>query len=237
MKLIEIIYSPALFSFYNTDNCIIIIVDVFRATTSICTAFQNGLRAVRTVADIETAKEWKSKGYMVAAERNVQKVDFADFGNSPFDFTEEKVKDKELIFTTTNGTRAVETAKNADEILIGAFSNIDSLAKYCKESEKNVAILCSGWNNKFCTEDTLFAGALSEKLTENKEFMYNSDSVKMATDMWKLASKDLFSYIRQTEHFKRLVKNRLEDSVEYCLTENTAPIIPKYNKSEKVFTI
>lgn len=234
---IEIIYSPALFPFYNTENSIVIIVDVFRATTSICTAFQNGLKWVKTVANIEEAKQWKSKKYLVAAERNVQKVDFADFGNSPFDFTKEKVGGKELIFTTTNGTQAVETAKNADEILIGAFSNIDSLANYCLNKKKNIVILCSGWNNKFCIEDTLFAGALSSKLLDGKLFTHHSDSVKIALDIWAFAKQNLISYIRQSEHYERLVKNGLENSVEYCLTENTTTIVPKYDKALNHFKI
>ncbi|VBB43396.1 conserved hypothetical protein [uncultured Paludibacter sp.] len=234
---IEICFSPALFSFYNTENSIVIIADVFRATTSICTAFQNGLKSVKTVADIEEAKQWKEKGHLVAAERNTQKVDFADLGNSPFDFTEEKIKGKELIFTTTNGTQAVEMAKNAEEILIGAFSNIDTLVNYCKNTDKNIAILCSGWNNKFCIEDTLFAGALTEKLLKFQNFTFHSDAVKISLDVWNLAKHDLISYIRQTEHYERLVKNGLENSVEYCLTENTTQVVPKYNKSTKNFEL
>lgn len=111
----------------------------------------------------------KKKGHLVAAERNVKKCDFADFGNSPFDFTHEKVADKEIIFTTTNGTRAIEMALDADEILIGAFSNITTLTNHCN-SKKNVLILCSGWNNRFCLEDTLFAGALTEKLIKTGKF-------------------------------------------------------------------
>lgn len=234
---IEICFSPALFQYYNTENCIVVIVDVFRATTSICTAFHNGLKSVKTVASIDEAKEWKSKGYLVAAERNTQKVDFADFGNSPFDFTAEKVNGKELVFTTTNGTQAIETAKNADEILIGAFSNINSLSEYCTKSPKNIIILCSGWNNKFCTEDTLFAGALTEKLIEDKKYEFHSDSVITALKLWEISKNDISLVIKSTEHYKRLENNKLTDSVDFCLTKNTTNVVPKYNKLSKCFII
>lgn len=237
MNSIEIIFSPALFPFYNTENSIVVIVDIFRATTSICAAFQNGLKSVKTVATLDEAHEMKKKGFLVAAERNVKKVDFADFGNSPFDFTQEKVAGKELIFTTTNGTQAVETAKNADEMLIGAFSNIDSLADYCKKSEKNIVVLCSGWNNRFCIEDTLFAGALAEKLIDTGHFQARNDAVKISLDMWDIAKTDLITYIRCTEHYERLVKNGLENSVEYCLTLNTTLVVPMKKRFNKIFTL
>lgn len=234
---IEICFSPALFQYYNTENSIVIIVDVFRATTSICAAFHNGAKSVRTVADIEEAKLWKEKGYLVAAERNVKKVDFADFGNSPFDFTRNKVMDKELIFTTTNGTQAVEMAKNADEILIGAFSNLDALCNYSTNKQKNITILCSGWNNKICLEDMLFSGALTRQLINTNTFNLQSDAVKVSLDLWDIAKTDLFLYIRKTEHYERLLKNNLQDSVEYCLTTNTTPIVPIKQRSSEIFTL
>lgn len=236
MKL-TVAFSPALYPFYAENNSIVIIVDIFRATTSICAAFKNGAVRIRTVASVQEAKELKEKGYLVAAERNVKKCDFADFGNSPFDFTVDKVAGKELVFTTTNGTRAVEAALNAGEVLIGAFSNITAVADYCLSCEKNITILCSGWNNRFCVEDTLFAGALVEKLLSCGKFSEKSDAALVSLDLWKLAKADLISYICQTEHYDRLKLNGLENSVEYCLTDDLAPVLPKYDKSEKVFTL
>ena len=227
--------SPALYSFYAQKKAIVIIVDIFRATTSICAAFNNGARSIRTVATVEEAIHYKEKGHLVAAERNVKKCDFADFGNSPFDFTHEKVADKEIIFTTTNGTRAIEMALDADEILIGAFSNITTLTNHCNSKKKNVLILCSGWNNRFCLEDTLFAGALTEKLIKTGKFCSDSDATLAALELWKIAQPDLLNYICSTEHYERLKSNGLENSVEYCLTEDTTPVLPVYNKISNTF--
>ena len=230
-------FSPELYSYYAEENSIVIVVDIFRATTSICTAFHNGASAVRTVASIDEAMQYKEKGYLVAAERNVRKYDFADFGNSPFDFTPEKVTGKEIIFTTTNGTRAVEKALNADEILIGAFSNISVITDYCSSKNKNVLILCSGWNNRFCMEDTLFAGAMAEKLMKSGNFDKKSDAVLAALELWKIAKTDLRTYICTAEHYDRLKLNGLENSVDYCITTDTAPVLPKYSKIRQVFTL
>ena len=234
---LDVCFSPVLYPFYAEKNQIVIIVDIFRATTSICTAFRNGAKAVITVASVEEAVLFKEKGFPVAAERNVKKCEFADFGNSPFDFTPEKVIGKEIVFTTTNGTKAVEMALDADEILIGAFSNISVMADYCSSKDKNVLILCSGWNNRFCIEDTLFAGTLTEKLIQTGNFRGKSDSTVTAMDLWKIAKTDIKAYICKTEHYDRLKMNGLENSVEYCLSENTAPVLPTYNKSGKMFVI
>ena len=234
---IDVCFSPKLFPFYALDDQIIVITDIFRATTSICTSFHNGAKGVKTVSSVEEAMQLKEKGYPVAAERNVKKCDFADFGNSPFDFTPEKVSGKDIVFTTTNGTRAVEMALGADEILIGAFSNISVLTEYCSSKVKNLLILCSGWNNRFCLEDTLFAGALAEKLLQNKSSDSKSDATLAALELWKIAKTDIKSYICNTEHYDRLKMNGLENSVEYCLTADTAPVLPFYDKAKRKFII
>ncbi len=237
MNKVTVCISPALYPFYAQKETIVIIVDIFRATTSMCAAFNNGARSIRTVATVEEAIHYKEKGHLVAAERNVKKCDFADFGNSPFDFTHEKVADKEIIFTTTNGTRAIEMALDADEILIGAFSNITTLTNHCNSKKKNVLILCSGWNNRFCLEDTLFAGALTEKLIKTGKFCSDSDATLAALELWKIAQPDLLNYICSTEHYERLKSNGLENSVEYCLTEDTTPVLPVYDKINRIFIL
>ena len=237
MNKVTVCISPALYSFYAQKEAIVIIVDIFRATTSMCASFNNGTLSIHTVATVEEAIHYKEKGYLVAAERNVKKCNFADFGNSPFDFSHEKVADKEIIFTTTNGTQAVQMALDADEILIGAFSNITTLTNYCNSKKKNVLILCSGWNNRFCLEDTLFAGALAEKLIKTGKFCSDSDATLAALELWKIAHPDLINYICSTEHYQRLKNNGLEDSVEYCLTNDTTPVLPVYDKINRIFIL
>ncbi|MDR2956036.1 MAG: 2-phosphosulfolactate phosphatase, partial [Prevotella sp.] len=107
---VEICFSPALYPYYSDKNSekTVVVVDIFRATTTMCAALKNGTRAIIPVASIEEAKEYKEKGYLVGAERNVKRCDFADFGNSPFDYTPNKVNGKEVVFTTTNGTQAID---------------------------------------------------------------------------------------------------------------------------------
>lgn len=234
---VEVCFSPALYPFYSeTNDKIVVVTDIFRATTTICAALNNGAKAIIPVASIDEAREYKTKGFLVGAERNVKRCDFADFGNSPFDYTREKVQDQEVVFTTTNGTQAIEMACESDILTIGAFSNINVLAEFCYKQQKDVLVLCAGWNNRFNIEDTLFGGALAQKLLD-KGYSSSSDAVQIAVSMWKEAQPDIKHYIDRTEHIKRLVANNLQDSVEYCLTEDTVNIVPIYDKDTKRITV
>lgn len=235
---VDICFSPALYPYYADNNAerIVIVVDIFRATTTMCAALKNGAKSIIPVASIEEAQTYKEKGFLVGAERNVKRCDFADFGNSPFDYTAKKVIGKDIVFTTTNGTQAIEAASDSHSLIIGAFSNISTVIDFCFSAQKDVLILCAGWNNRFNIEDTLYAGAVAKRLLD-KEYIHTSDAVEIALTMWRDATPDLRDYINHTEHIKRLVANNLQDSVDYCLTNDTVPLVPIYDKNTKKITI
>lgn len=235
---VDVCFSPALYPFYDiqNENTIVVVIDIFRATTTMCAAFKNGVRSIIPVASIEEAQAYKAKGFLVGAERNVKRCDFADFGNSPFDYTTEKVGSKDVVFTTTNGTQAIEAASGCFKLLIGAFSNITAIADYCTAEGKDVLLLCSGWNNRFNMEDSLYAGALVY-LLEKRGFGIVSDAANVAFDMWMQAKSDVRAYIDRTEHIQRLIANNLADSVEYCLSWDTTSVIPVYDKDKKALFI
>lgn len=234
---VDVCFSPLLFDSYATKNAIALVVDIFRATTSICTALHNGATAIKTTASLTEAMHEKELGVLVAAERNTLKCNFADFGNSPFDFTSDRVNGKEIVFTTTNGTSAIEAAKNAEQIIIGAFSNITTVADYCCKKNKNIIIVCSGWNNRFCLEDTLFAGALIEKLFETEQHIELPDAAKASFALWKVAKANLLAYICGAEHYQRLKKNGLENDVSYCLTSDTTSVLPRLDRNSGTITL
>jgi 2-phosphosulpholactate phosphatase len=158
-RSVEVCFSPALFKdVLTTGDFIVVLVDILRATTTICTAVANGVEAIIPVASHEEARQLKSEGFLVATEKDGVQLDFADFGNSALSFTRDAIGGKTLVYCTTNGTRALELAKSASGIVIGAFINVSAVAEWLAAEQKNVVILCSGWKNKFCLEDTLFAG-------------------------------------------------------------------------------
>ena len=129
-RKLETCFSPALYQSEEQSNSIVIIIDILRASSAICTAFANGVSAIIPVGEISEAKEYKARGFLVAAERDGFVLDFADFGNSPFNFTKDKVEGKIIVYSTTNGTGIINLASSAYKVAIGSFLNIGALAKW-----------------------------------------------------------------------------------------------------------
>ena len=105
---IDTCFSPALYEPELHKSSVIVIIDILRASSAICTALANGAESIIPVAGADEAKDLKNKGYLVAAERDGFVLDFADFGNSPFNFTKEKVSGKTIVYSTTNGTGIIK---------------------------------------------------------------------------------------------------------------------------------
>ena len=228
LKKIEVCFSPATYHRFHNTEANVVIVDILRATSAMCTAFMNGVKSIIPVATLEEAKAFKLKSFLVAAERDGIKPDFADFGNSPFNFTAERVGGKDVVYSTTNGTKAVEMAKACNKVLIGAYLNINALAQLLISDNRDVVIFCAGWKDRFSLEDSLFAGALSELLIESNLFYCDCDSAIASLDLWSLAKPDLNKYILKVAQRSRLQKSGLDDSIEYCHTLNLTNIIPIY---------
>ncbi|HJX71910.1 MAG TPA: 2-phosphosulfolactate phosphatase [Bacteroidales bacterium] len=223
---IEVCFTPAIFNEFANPAAIVVIVDILRATSAICTAFMNGAKRIIPVATLEEAQDFKNKGYMVAAERDGIIRDFADFGNSPFNFTSGRIEGKEIVYSTTNGTNCIMMARNHFRVLIGAYLNISAIAEYVVSQKRDLLILCAGWKNKFNLEDTLYAGALSDLVLANDGFYTICDSTLASIDIWNLAKPDLLGYVEKTAQRHRLRKNKLDDVIEYCHTFDQTTIIP-----------
>jgi 2-phosphosulfolactate phosphatase len=232
---IDVCFSPALADHFQAfGDSIVVVVDILRASTTIVSALENGAKSVIPVSSIEKATELKKYGFPVAAERDGSILSFADFGNSAFAFQNGEVKGEKLVFTTTNGTVAIEKGKELGELVVGAFSNLSALAGWIAEQDRNVIILCSGWKNNFCLEDTLFAGALLEKLLQLKAYNIHCDSAFAAIDLWNVAKNDLLAYIEKATHRERLRVLGVDDVLEYSFTMDTSRVVPVLKDGELV---
>lgn len=236
--IVDVCFSPILYPYYKSDKFhTIIIIDVFRATSTICTALHNGAASIIPVEKLDEVVALKKQGLLVGGERNAERCDFADFGNSPFEYTPEIVEGQNIAFSTTNGTRAINIALGAEQIIMGSFLNLDATIDFCGEQGKGVLIICSGWRNRINKEDTLCGGAIASALIERYGYTAGSDSVYIASLMWNEAQKDLLGYIKQSEHYERLRVKGLEKDIEYCLSLNALNILPIYNAETKKITI
>lgn len=233
---IETCFSPLLYDKYHNENNIVVVCDILRATTSICTALGNGATEVIPVRSVEEARQYKKQGYILAGERDGITLDFADFGNSPFNFTPAKVNGKPIAYSTTNGTKAVFLGKDSKGVAVGAFINLTAVASYLKQQHQNVLILCAGWKGKFCLEDTLFAGALAEILMSDGLYETECDSTNAAIDLWSIAKADLMGYVQKMAQRERLRKKGLDDVLDYCFTLDISSIVPVL-KNERLVPI
>jgi 2-phosphosulfolactate phosphatase len=226
-KTLEVCLTPALLDGFPGRDCIVVIIDVFRATSSICAAFANGVSSIIPVATIAEAEEFKKKGFLVAGERDGIILDFADFGNSPYNFSPEKVAGKTVVYTTTNGTRTIQLASQFEITLIGSFLNGDALVDFLRESDKNVLLLCAGWKDKFNLEDTVCAGFIASELIASGSFTTACDSALASIDLWSVAVNDLRGYIEKAAHRSRLRLKNLDDCIDFCLSRGATNIIPE----------
>lgn len=224
-KKIEVCLTPALIDLYDIEQSIVVVIDILRATSSITFGIENGAEAIIPVSLVEECLAYQEKGYLLAAERNGEVVEGYDFGNSPFSYTKEKVAGKTIVLTTTNGTKALHLAnKRAYQVVIGSFLNLDSLSDYLTSQDKNVLLLCAGWKDQFNLEDTLFAGAVVNKLRKN--FEHFDDSSVAAEDLYMLAKDDLRKYLHKSSHSHRLAQLNIEEDVVFCLQLNVCKAIP-----------
>ncbi len=231
---LEVCLSPAIYDKHADDHNLVVIVDILRATSSICAAIHNGVKSIIPVATVEEARVMKQQGYMVASERDGYVLDFADFGNSPFNFTPEIVTGKEIVYSTTNGTRCIHMASHSKAVVIGSFLNISVLADWLIKQDAPVLIFCASWKDRFSLEDTVFAGALAERLMDSGKFETICDAVTASIDLWNLAKNDLFGYIQKAAQKGRLASKGLDDCIEYCLTDDLCPVVPIFQDEKLV---
>ncbi|MBS1650918.1 MAG: 2-phosphosulfolactate phosphatase [Bacteroidetes bacterium] len=232
--LIETCFTPQVYNLFHNPNAIVVVIDILRATSAITTAFYNGVHKMLPVETLEEAHNYKKNGIITAAERNGQMVEGFDLGNSPFGYMNAKLKGKTVAITTTNGTQAIVAAKSAHEIVIGSFLNIAVLSEYLSDKKRDIILLCAGWKNKFNLEDSVFAGALATELMKKFSFSTHCDSTIAAIELYKSAKYDLYDFLQNSSHQKRLAKLDLERDIKYCLTLNQCPVIPIIKHNEIV---
>lgn len=225
-KRIEVCFTPGEYAYYKDEFEIVVVIDVLRATSAICAAFDNGIKSIIPVPTVEEALEYKKKGWLAGAERKGQIVEGFDFGNSPFSYMKEEFRDQEVVLTTTNGTKSLDVAKDAEIVVVGSFLNMDVLSKWLSEQDKNILCLCSGWQDKFNLEDTICAGAISEYLISTGRFTSIEDSSIAAKYLYLSAKDNYLGYLKSSSHRRRLKNLNLNEDIKYCLTPNQTDVIP-----------
>jgi 2-phosphosulfolactate phosphatase len=229
-NIVDVCLSPDLIHLFSLKNKVVVVVDIFRATSVICTALNNGITEVIPISDLGQLNEFDSNNFLIAAERDGKIVEGFKFGNSPLHYHENPdVIGKKLVFTTTNGTRAINLSKNeAESVIIASFLNITAVSSFLKRQQKDILVLCSGWKGKISLEDTLFAGFILEKLVK-LGFKSESDSSFLSRQLYNDSRANLIKFALQSSHKKRTENLGMDKDLKFCLQLDVFDNVPVYN--------
>lgn len=224
---IEVCYTPDLIHQFELEGRIVVVIDVLRATSCMVAGLNTGLSRIKPIASVEECLALGKEGYIMAGERGGQKVDGFQLGNSPYEYMNPELKGQKVAATTTNGTRAIALSEKADQVLIGAFLNLNAVVKTLAQRNQDVLLFCAGWKGKYNLEDSLFAGAICEGLV--KQAILSDDATLSALYLYKSMAHDLHYYINRSNHAARLSKFGIMKDIEYCARVDEFSKVPFLN--------
>jgi 2-phosphosulfolactate phosphatase len=209
----------------------VVVVDALRAGPTVTTALYNGAREVIPTATVESAA--KISGNLTgsitlrAGERNGRMVEGFHLGNSPLEYTEEKVRGKSIVFISSNGSPVFLKARHAREMAVCSFVNLGAVAESLRETEGYLVLLCAGSAGGFCLEDAVCAGMLIQILTEQHKPEVRLGDAGVATlALQKTHARNLLKMLRETENGKVLTEMGFKEDIRFCAGLDTVPVVP-----------
>jgi 2-phosphosulfolactate phosphatase len=232
---VEVCFMPQQYHLYSQDMGIVVVIDVLRATSAMVAAFENGVDRIIPVGTIEEASQYIGRdGYIAAAERNGEVVEGFSYGNSPLAYLNQDLRGKTIVMTTTNGTKAIDLARDAKMLVIGSFLNLTALSEWLVRQDENILLFCAGWKDKFNLEDSAFAGAVMDRLLKSGKFGVEEDSSIAAKYMFMAARDNFASLLKAAPRRRRIQQLKLLPDVKYCLTPDQSSVIPVLQNGELV---
>jgi 2-phosphosulfolactate phosphatase len=212
----------------------VVVIDVLRATTTMVTALANGAREIVACASIEEAREKaaalggeRGEGAVVTGgERKGTKIEGFDLGNSPKDYTPERIGGKSIVFTTTNGTVALHHARQAKRVLIGALVNRAMVAKEAATSGGEVHLLCAGTGGKVSLDDCLTAGAIADELVRRGAML--DDTAALFRHAWREMDDErewVTDAFTRCKAGRNLIDVGLSGDTADCVQIDTVPVV------------
>ncbi len=220
----RVFYTPASLEKLprSSSDEIWVVIDVLRATSTILAAFDAGVKSLRPVREVESAREWKRRypEIILAGERGGLPPDGFELGNSPREWTKERLEGREVVMTTTNGTRALEGCQGRGTVVVAAWRNRRALCDWIRLQKPSVNLICAGTGEDFSLEDALVAGAIAEELAPQHP----------VASIYRANRNRVREVFRQTKNGKALIEKGLEADIDWCLDERDLNWIPILNE-------
>lgn len=209
-----------------------VVIDVLRATTTILTALKNGADTVVPVLSPEEAFQVQGdnpgRQFVLGGERHSILIPGFHLGNSPLEYTPARVAGRPVLFTTTNGTRAIRGSAGADQVLIASFLNAPAVASELLSRGQNVTICCAGTHDQFSLEDGGCAGAILDYMSGPETPLELNDLGFIVRETFRQFDRKVADLIHMAEHGQRLLKLGLQEDLLFCSQLGTTRLIPRY---------
>lgn len=222
-------------------NRVAVIIDVWRASTSIITALANGCAGIIPDGEVESAKE-RARGFspdaiLLGGERNELPIPGFDLSNSPLDYTVDRVKDRRIIFTSSNGAKLFKMAVGASRVIVAGFLNVSAVSDFVLSSHQDIAILCAGKNDQFGLEDAVCGGMIIDQITKQAAHRMEiklNDGALAARILYDHYATNLSAMIEQSVHGKRLLEIGQQQDLLISLAVDSRKIVPILRNDELV---
>jgi 2-phosphosulfolactate phosphatase len=228
---IDVLFTPDAIDELQFRDKNVVVIDVLRASTTIVTALANGAKEIIPVSSVESAMKISGNLFgdviLLGGERNGKLIEGFNLGNSPQEYTEEVVKNKSIIFSTTNGSQALVKSRYAKNLVVACFVNVSKVVEFVREINADVSIICAGKQGAFCLEDAVCTGMIIHKLREaGAENLSFSDSALASLTLYKNYDKNILNMIKKSEHGQYLSEIGYGDDLKICAGVDTCAVLP-----------
>ena len=233
---IDLYIAPQLVDEMGLRDRTVVVIDVLRASTTLVTALRNGARQIIPATTVESAVKISGNlfgdVFLLGGERNGRSIEGFNLGNSPAEYSEERVGGKSVIFSSSNGTPAIMKGRFARELLLCAFVNVSAVVRALREKERDFTLLCAGHNGMLSLEDMVCAGMVLHLLTDGDPKRWElDDGCVAAQSLYRTFGKAIPKMLRQSEHGRFLEELGFGDDLRTCAAIDTVPVVPRMDGS------
>lgn len=233
LNTLDVFFSSQSFHEEELRNKVVVVIDVLRASSTIVTALMNQAKGIIPVEDMGEAsrisQSVNSDKLLLCGEKDGVKIEGYDLGNSPLEYNTEVVKEKTLIFNTTNGTKAIKKAVGSVQLYVASFLNLSTIVHTLREEQKDIVLICAGWRGRMAIEDLLLAGNIIYRLSDGELAANGSDGAKVAFGLYEKYSDNIPGVIHRSNHAMRLKDIAGEKDIDYCSQTDICEILPVLN--------
>lgn len=228
---LDVFYSLHSFQEDELRDKTVVIIDVLRASSTIVTAFMSGAKAIIPVGDMgeasKIAQNVDSDNYLLCGEKDGEKIEGYDLGNSPLEYTKEIVEGKNLIFNTTNGTKAIKKSLGSSKTYIASFLNVGAIVEELEGQDNDIVLVCAGWKGRLAFEDMLLAGNIIYLMSDGNLPNGSRDGAKVAFGLYDKYGDDISTVIHQSNHAMRLKDIIGTSDIDYCCQVDITDMLPR----------